>query len=141
MADTDLEEKGPRRILMAGATLLIAGLALVGTRWAGPGSAVTLVGLAVTIYAIHAFGRLGPEEPAGSGAEVERAAAKQRLVSGILIVIVALTVAIAASMSLAPDGSRDVALLALLAGAFRGIRAAMALTPKRRERRPARAKG
>ena len=50
-----------RRALGGGGLLLVAGLALVGVGPSDAGMALTLLALALLIYGIHSFGRLGPE--------------------------------------------------------------------------------
>lgn len=55
-------ERQPRRILIAGAGLLLFGLATVGVAGGDAGAAITLIGLILTIVGIHLFGRLGPDE-------------------------------------------------------------------------------
>jgi len=60
-------ELGPRTaLLLWGGAPLVIGLALVGVG-SDAGAAVALAGLLNTIYGIHTFGRLGPDEPAGDG--------------------------------------------------------------------------
>ncbi|XXX73402.1 hypothetical protein WMF30_37755 [Sorangium sp. So ce134] len=55
-----------RRALGGGGTLLLAGLALVGVGPSDAGMALTLIALAVLVYGIHSFGRLGPERDEGA---------------------------------------------------------------------------
>ncbi|WP_437500269.1 hypothetical protein [Sorangium sp. So ce1099] len=50
-----------RGALGGGGLLLVAGLALVGVGPSDAGMALTLLALAMLIYGIHSFGRLGPE--------------------------------------------------------------------------------
>lgn len=50
------------RRLALGASITIVGLALVGIRESDPGALAVLVGLSLLGYAIHSYGRLGPEE-------------------------------------------------------------------------------
>ncbi|MGK3960573.1 hypothetical protein WMF38_46890 [Sorangium sp. So ce118] len=50
-----------RGALGGGGLLLVAGLALVGVGPSDAGMALTLLALALLIYGIHSFGRLGPE--------------------------------------------------------------------------------
>ena len=59
-------EARARGALGGGGLLLVAGLALVGVGPSDAGMALTLLALALLIYGIHSFGRLGPErdEPA-----------------------------------------------------------------------------
>lgn len=58
----DEQERVRKRMLGAGGTLLLLGLALVGTGPSDVGMVVCLVALLVVIGGIHAFGRLGPDE-------------------------------------------------------------------------------
>ncbi len=60
------DEVRPTRLMLAGATATIVGLALVGTRQSDPGMALALGGAIVFGYGIHAFGRLG-QEPSDEG--------------------------------------------------------------------------
>jgi hypothetical protein len=55
------EARMPRRALVAAGSFLVLGLALVSTGSSDEGALVTLTGLALAIYGIHRFGRLGPE--------------------------------------------------------------------------------
>lgn len=55
------EATWPRRLLFAAGALLVVGLASVGTGESEPGRWITLGALLLAIYAIHTFGRLGPE--------------------------------------------------------------------------------
>lgn len=55
-------EAQPRRMLGAGALLLLAGIAAVGTGPSEIGIGLTLLALLVLAFGIHTFGRLGPEE-------------------------------------------------------------------------------
>jgi hypothetical protein len=52
-----------QRRLAFGATLTIVGLAIVGTGESDIGGAVSLLGWLSLFFAIHTFGRLGPEKP------------------------------------------------------------------------------
>lgn len=52
--------------LLAAGAMLILGVAWVGVGESDIGKYVTLAGLIAMIVAIHRFGRLGPEEAAGS---------------------------------------------------------------------------
>jgi hypothetical protein len=49
-------------LLPLSATLLIVGLALVGLGPSVLGAGLTLLGAAAFIYAIHRYGRLGPDD-------------------------------------------------------------------------------
>src|SRR5690349_179035 len=70
-------EKEPRRALLWGAGLLVLGLAAVGVGQPDEGAALALAGLFITIFGIHRFGRLGPDDasPAGASRATERPAA------------------------------------------------------------------
>lgn len=52
-----------RRLLAFAATLVLVGIALCASDNAGLGAFVNLSGLLLTVYAIHRFGRSGPDEP------------------------------------------------------------------------------
>ncbi len=134
----DLEEKAPRQALQLGGGLLLIGLGIVGTGLGGMGAVVALVGLASIIYGIHAFGRLGGEDltPASVDA-VARSSSTVRLVLGLVIAALGLTLTIAAYKGLAPDGSLETAVIAFVGGGFLALRAAMALSPTKKTRRPA----
>lgn len=134
----ELEERAPRRTLMLGGGLLVVGLAIVGAGLGGMGSVVALVGLAAIIYGIHAFGRLGGEDLTPTSAEaVARSSATVYLVLGVVVAIVGLAVAVAATLGLAPPGSLETAVIAFVAGGFLGLRATMKLAPAKKTRRPA----
>ena len=133
-----LEERAPRQTLLIGAGLLVVGLAIVGTGLGGMGSVVALVGLVAVIYGIHAFGRLGAEDLTPDSPDVvARSSATVRLALGVLIALVGLTVAIAGYLGLAPAGSIETAVITFVAGGFWALRAAMALAPAKKTRRPA----
>ena len=51
----------PQRWLASAATVLLVGLGLVGLGPSGLGTALSLGGAVAMLYAIHRFGRLGPE--------------------------------------------------------------------------------
>lgn len=57
-------EAKPRRMLGAGAALLLAGIGTVGIGPHEIGIGLTLLALLVMAFGIHTFGRLGPEETA-----------------------------------------------------------------------------
>src|SRR5690348_8584547 len=56
-------EQAPRRALLWGGGVLVAGLAAVGVGQPDEGAVLALCGLVVIIYGIHRFGRLGPDDP------------------------------------------------------------------------------
>ena len=60
-------EAQPRRMLGAGAVLLLVGVAAVGIGPHEIGIGLTLLALLVLAFGIHTFGRLGPEEAAPGG--------------------------------------------------------------------------
>jgi hypothetical protein len=57
-------ERRARRALGGGGLLLLTGLALVGVGPSDAGMGLTVLALALLIYGIHSFGRLGPERHA-----------------------------------------------------------------------------
>jgi hypothetical protein len=57
-------EQSTRRALRWGGGLLVLGLGAVGVGAPAQGGPVALAGLLATIYAIHRFGRLGPDDGA-----------------------------------------------------------------------------
>jgi hypothetical protein len=71
-------EQTPRRALLWGAGLLVLGLAAVGVGQADEGAPLALAGLLITIYGIHRFGRLGPEDPATERYDVAEAKVEKR---------------------------------------------------------------
>ena len=52
----------PRRLLPVSATVLIIGLTIVGLGPSTVGAGLSLLGAAAFLYAIHRYGRLGPDE-------------------------------------------------------------------------------
>jgi len=62
-----------RRLLAAGATLTVFGIAMSTGELASISSVLTLGGLLLVILGLHRFGRTGPDRPA-SGAEAVRTA-------------------------------------------------------------------
>lgn len=52
----------PERLLPIAATVLMVGLALVGLGPSVAGAGLSLLGAAAFLYAIHRYGRLGPDE-------------------------------------------------------------------------------
>jgi len=133
-------ERSPRRALMWGGGLLVAGLAAVGVGAADEGAALALGGLLETIFGIHRFGRLGPDEPepeapasrlaldhdgAASGpiprAGLERAAAIDAMWLGGLVLFAGLAIVVGTYLlATAPAGGRVlVPFGAILAGGAR----------------------
>ncbi len=56
--------RAARRALAGGGALVGIGLAIVGIGPSEAGQAITLAGLVATMYGVHAYGRLGPDEGA-----------------------------------------------------------------------------
>ena len=134
----ELEERAPRQALMLGGGLLVVGLGIVGTSLGGMGSVVALVGLVAIIYGIHAFGRLGGEDLTPTSAvAVARSSDTVRLVLGVLIAVIGVTLVVAAYLGFAPPGSLETAVIAFVFGGFLALRATMALAPAKKTRRPA----
>jgi hypothetical protein len=82
-------ESGARSALLVwGGGLLIAGLVLVGAGAGAEGAPVALAGLLNTLYGIHTFGRLGPEDlgpdPGETGDPAARARAASMIWTGLL---------------------------------------------------------
>jgi uncharacterized membrane protein HdeD (DUF308 family) len=130
-----LEERAPRQSLLLGGTLLLVGLAIVGTDSGGMGAVVALVGLVAIIYGIHAFGRLGSEDMTpGSAEAVARSSSKSQRILGLVVAAVGLAVAVAGYLGLAPAGSIETAVIAFVAGGFWALRASMALSATKTHR-------
>jgi uncharacterized membrane protein HdeD (DUF308 family) len=133
-----LEERAPRQSLLLGGTLLLVGLAIVGTDSGGMGAVVALVGLVAIIYGIHAFGRLGSEDMTpGSAEAVARSSSKSQRILGLVVAAVGLAVAVAGYLGLAPAGSIETAVIAFVAGGFWALRASMALSSTKKTHRAA----
>jgi hypothetical protein len=82
-ASRDIEE-GPRSALLVwGGGMLIAGLSLVGAGAGAEGAPLALAGLLNTIYGIHTFGRLGPEDLGAPGESSGESSASARATSMI----------------------------------------------------------
>lgn len=63
---------GPRRSVALGGSLLLIGLAVVGTGHSDAGAAMSLGGLALLVFGVHSFGRSGEDDPSGEpDAELE----------------------------------------------------------------------
>jgi hypothetical protein len=123
-ADTPLDraaiEASPRRTLQWGGGLLVVGLAAVGVGAADEGSALALGGLLLTIYGIHRYGRLGPDEPEPEAkAALDRAAAINAMWAGGLVVIAGLAVTLG-SYLFTPGASGSSTRFLLAYGAILG---------------------
>ena len=97
IADTRARlEAIPRRALGWGGGMLILGLGAVGVGASGEGAVLALAGLFLTIFGIHSFGRLGPEDlhaPEGDWqAVVSRAEAVNALWTGGGVLVMGLAV-------------------------------------------------
>lgn len=141
-------EAGPRRALMWGGGLLVAGLGLVGVGQPDEGSVIAVAGAAITVYGIHRFGRLGPIDQALEAREEASGAAARGATSDALWMgglAVAAGVAVLASgyfFAREPSGSRVLlAAATILAGGFRVLMShadrqrAERLAQKRRKQR------
>lgn len=117
----EVPARAPRRALMAGGGSLILGLAMVGVGNAEEGSAVALAGLLLTIYGIHAFGRLGPDDdarpvdPRDPPPAIRRAEAHAAMWSGGLVAVAGLAVKIGTGS----HGAILAAYAAIVVGAVR----------------------
>lgn len=52
----------PLRILLAGACVSVAGIVIAASGQGSAGGAITVAGWLTLVYAIHRFGRAGPNE-------------------------------------------------------------------------------
>src|SRR5579871_5059981 len=90
-------EQGARTSISWGAGVLVLGLALVGVGGEQVGAVAVLAGLLLTIYSIHTYGRLGPDEgdaPAGRSASPDtREAAWRNVWRGGLVALAGVVVA------------------------------------------------
>lgn len=136
-------EAGPRRALQWGAGLMVLGLGLVGVARPDEGAVIAVAGVAITVFGIHRFGRLGPvdrelearEEASGAAARVT--GSDTLWMSGLAV---AAGAALLASTYFTRDPSGNRALLAvgmIIAGALRALVARG--NRQRRERIAARA--
>jgi hypothetical protein len=137
-------EIGPRSaLLLWGGVPLLIGLALVGAGAEDEGAAIALAGLLNTIYGIHTFGRLGPDDAEEGAASGRREAAENAVWTGALTVVAGLAVAVDGHLvrHLAPGGWAVTAYGALIVGALRvrqglaGRRAAARATARVEKRR------
>jgi hypothetical protein len=119
-----------------GGGLLVLGLAAVGAGASVEGGPFALAGLLATIYGIHRFGRLGPEEVHDGRAAPDRVAAIDALWLGALAIVAGL------SFVIGGGGGGTGAYAVLLGGAIalawgsranRGAPARGAPAPKRAE--------
>lgn len=85
-------EQAPRRALLWGAGLLVLGLAAVGVGQPDEGAVLSLCGLLVTIYGIHRFGRLGPDDPDAGEDRPGETAPVDTMWKGGLVLLVGLTI-------------------------------------------------
>src|SRR5712672_374280 len=85
-------DQGPRRALGWGAALLVLGLAMVGVGAGDEGAVVVLAGLALMVFGIHTFGRLGFDDPTEPVPAVDRALANQMMWSGGILLLMCLVV-------------------------------------------------
>jgi hypothetical protein len=83
-------ERSTRRALGLGGVLLVVGLAAVGAGAPSEGGPLALAGLLATIYGIHRFGRLGPDE-IDAGSSADRYAATDAMWVGALAIIAGLS--------------------------------------------------
>ncbi len=118
-------ETSPRRSLRWGGGVLVVGLGLVGVGAADEGAVFALLGLLLTIYGIHTYGRLGPEDDERPEAE-RRADAKRRASTdafwhGLLAIVAGIAIVLGNQFSSTPeDPSRHpIALLVVVAGLIR----------------------
>lgn len=84
-------EQNARSALLGGACTLALGIGLVGVGATTLGVLPVMVGLALTILAIHLYGRLGPDEP--GDLDERREVAKSRILRGGLTLVVSVAVA------------------------------------------------
>ncbi|MFT3771192.1 MAG: hypothetical protein QM820_37735 [Minicystis sp.] len=114
----------PRRTLAWGGGLLVLGLGAVGVGAADEGAVLALTGLWVTIYGIHSFGRLGPEEAEDEGrvgAAIDRARATGELWTGGGLLAMGLAVSLGTYL-LGGTGRFWLAYGAILGGLVRMVR-------------------
>lgn len=110
-----LLEKHARNALLSGAVLLVLGIAAVGVGYPTEGGLPVVVGLALTIFAIHGYGRLGPEDLPSEEEDATRALAGARISRGALAIAVA--GAVTSGTYAAHDGGERLLLFAV-AGAW-----------------------
>jgi hypothetical protein len=119
-------ERGPRRSLFWGGGLMVLGLALVGVGAPDEGAVISLLGLFLTIYGIHTFGRLGEEGAPPDEASLARARASDQMWRGGLAFLAGAAVTASGYVAASGGGSAVLAYGAILGGAiqfFRGLAA------------------
>jgi hypothetical protein len=67
-----------RRLLAAGATLTVFGIAMSTGELASIASVLTLGGLLLVILGLHRFGRTGPDRPTAGGTRAVRTSARSK---------------------------------------------------------------
>lgn len=86
-------EKGARNALLVwGAGMLVAGLGLVGIGKGWEGAPLALAGLFNTIYGIHTYGRLGPDDEQADADAEARAGRSSAVWTGALTALAGLLV-------------------------------------------------
>jgi hypothetical protein len=106
-----------RRDLVSGAGLLILGLATVGTGASEAGAVIALIGALLTIWSIHRFGRLGPDDVEEADVDRAHAAAERKIANGAITLLVGATVAAATYTGTSVEKSYEVPGLAMVIGA------------------------
>jgi hypothetical protein len=61
---TDTRARTLQRALAISASIVIVGLALVGTHSSAVGGLIVVLGMLALMWSVHSYGRLGPEETA-----------------------------------------------------------------------------
>ena len=90
-----LLERGPRSTLLVwGGGFLVFGIALVGVGEAAVGAPFLLAGLLNTVYGIHTYGRLGPEDETPDAEGVARATRSTTAWTGGLTALAGVLVAV-----------------------------------------------
>jgi tetrahydromethanopterin S-methyltransferase subunit C len=131
-------ELGPRSALLFwGGGLLLIGLALVGAGAEDEGAALALAGLLNTIYGIHTFGRLGPDDAAEGPDGSRQQIAQVAVWTGALTLVAGLAVALDGHLvrHLAPGGWAVVTYGVMAVGALRIRQGFVARRPARVEKR------
>ncbi|APR75068.1 Hypothetical protein A7982_00414 [Minicystis rosea] len=132
----------PRKSLGWGGGLLILGLGAVGVGASGEGAVLALAGLFLTIYGIHSFGRLGPEDldltEDDARAAVARATAVHTAWTGGGVLVMGVAVALGTHV-LGAKGSFVLTYGAILAGIVQLARGYLQLQQSLRAPKPSRA--